>query len=126
MNEQEPTVDDRRLAAEIKAQAPADDDVPPFHAVFTNAERQFRDSQRSQRRLLGSAAALALIAIGSVIMFDAGAPSAVPTYVHADELLSTTQWRAPSDILLPTHEIDLYQELPVFLESTKPLEGALL
>ena len=47
-------------------------------------------------------------------------------YLIADSLLNTTQWSAPSDALMPTHEFDIYQELPVLLESTKPAEGALL
>jgi len=42
------------------------------------------------------------------------------------DLLESTSWVAPSDVLLPKHEIDLYQDLPAFSVSTRPAEGALL
>lgn len=118
-------IDDSRLAAGCKAAMPADAEVPQFDAAFANAERLYRASRRQKIRLV---AAAAFVAVG-VSGFIAWTPdNSLPQgeYVEIAELMSTTRWTAPSDVLLPQHEIDLYQELPVILESTKPAQGALL
>jgi hypothetical protein len=48
------------------------------------------------------------------------------TYIEVAELLDSTYWFAPSDVLLPDREFDIYQDMPVLFESTEPAEGALL
>ena len=47
-------------------------------------------------------------------------------YIELAELMGSTSWAAPSDVLMPEYEIDIYQDLPALMESTKPVEGALL
>lgn len=126
MSERQAMQDDRALAASIKAAAPVLQDIPPFHATFMQAERRLRGTRQTRRRLLGSAAAMVAIAVAAFVSFESGAPDANGNFIEVDELMSSTRWQAPSDVLLPTHEFDLYQELPMFLESTKPAEGTLL
>lgn len=126
MSEEQAMQDDRAFAASIKAAAPVPQDIPPFQAIFTQAERQLRSKQQTRRRLLGSAAAIAAIAIVAFISVESGAPESDVNFIQVDELMSSTRWQAPSDVLLPTHEFDLYQELPMLLESTKQAEGTLL
>ena len=47
-------------------------------------------------------------------------------YIEVADLLESTYWSAPSDVLLPDRQFDIYQELPVIFESTEPAGGALL
>jgi len=41
-------------------------------------------------------------------------------------LLGTTGWSAPSDSLMPDHQFDIYQDIPVLIESTETYGGTLL
>ena len=45
---------------------------------------------------------------------------------NAARLLETTYWEAPSDVLLPARERDIYRDLPALEVSTEGNEGALL
>ncbi|MDH3747675.1 MAG: hypothetical protein OER97_05670 [Gammaproteobacteria bacterium] len=120
---------EKRLATALKSSLESKDKTPPFDAVFAAAERRRRDSKRQYAGLAG-AAMVAAVAVAVVFMINAGAPTpdspALPKLLQVAELMDSTDWSAPSDVLLPTHEFDIYQELPVLLESTKPAEGALL
>lgn len=118
-------VDDRRLAASCKAAMPADAEAPQFDATFANAERLYRASRRQKIRL-GVAAAFVAVGLGGFVALTPDNTLPPGEYIKVAELMSTTRWTAPSDVLLPRHEIDLYQELPVILESTQPAQGALL
>ena len=73
----------------------------------------------------GFAAAAVVVAM---LVITVGNPPPVDetAYIEIAELLETTYWSAPSDVLLPEREFDIYQELPVLFESTEPAEGALL
>ena len=53
------------------------------------------------------------------------APTVLPL-IEMGELLGSTSWQAPSDVLLPQHEFDLYQDMPALIESTEAATGALL
>ena len=76
-----------------------------------------------QRWLAGSAAVAAALAIA----FGLHAPTEDELrYIDADELLETTGWSAPSDSLLPDHAFDIYEDIPVLIESTETYGGALL
>lgn len=97
--------------------------VPPFDAAFDAAERRLAAPRRS-RWIAASAAAAVVVAL-AVAPFVDRAPAG-PEYVQIAELMDTTGWSAPSDVLLPQREIDLYRELPDIPKSTKPAEGALL
>jgi len=118
---------EQRLASALKSSLDGKDETPPFDAVFEAAERRHKDSKRQYVGLAG-AAMVAAVAVAVVLMINAGAPTQepMPKLLLVAELMDSTDWSAPSDVLLPTHEFDIYQELPVLLESTKPAEGALL
>ncbi len=113
--------DDRMLADAVrKARTPAS--VPPFGRSFAAAERQIRLRRRLRLSAVGLAAMVALVAIN---LRPVGQDQDF-IYVDREELAASTSWSAPSDSLLPTHEFDIYQEIPRLFESTEPDGGALL
>ena len=110
-------------AALREAQASVEDgDVPQFDRVWAAANARTRVLRRQRRVVVGSvAAAVAAIAFGLLV------PRGVELqFIDADELLGTTSWTAPSDGLLPDHQFDIYQEIPVLIESTETYGGTLL
>lgn len=109
-----------RLQSEVRRAWPADA-APPFDGTW-QAARDRHASGRRQYRWLASAAALVAAV---VIAFNVQAP-AEHSYIEVAELLDSTYWSAPSDVLLPDRSFDIYQDLPVIFESTEPAEGALL
>lgn len=97
--------------------------VPDFENVWAAASNRVRASRKRQRALAGSGAVAAVLAIA----FGLYTPTEVELrYIDADELLETTGWSAPSDSLLPDYEFDIYQDIPVLIESTETDGGALL
>jgi hypothetical protein len=64
--------------------------------------------------------------MAAVIVLQSGTAPPGPSYVEVADLMDSTYWSAPSDVLLPDREFDIYQDLPVLFESTEPAEGALL
>jgi hypothetical protein len=40
--------------------------------------------------------------------------------------MNSTLWSAPSDVLMPEHAIDIYQDIPDMPVSTDFIEGTLL
>ena len=103
--------------SEPKATAPA------FDKVWASADSSHRQSRRRYAWFAGAAATLAAI----VVVFNIGAPPENNIkFIELAELMESTNWAAPSDSLLPEHQIDLYQDLPTLIESTEPAEGALL
>lgn len=120
---------DKELAATLKRSLASNDEAPPFDAVFAASERRHNSSRRQFARFAG-AAMVAAVAVTVLIIFNKGAQTPEsepwPELLQMAELMDSTAWSAPSDVLLPTHEFDIYQDLPVLLESTKPVEGALL
>ena len=98
-------------------------DVPEFDRVWAAAKARARTLRRQRRAVAGSVAAAAVAAI----VFGLLVPRQVELrFVDEDELLGTTSWSAPSDGLLPEHQFDIYQEIPVLIESTETYGGALL
>ena len=98
-------------------------DVPEFDRNWAAANARTRTLRRWHRVLAGSVAAAAVAAIA----FGLLVPREVEMrFVDEDELLGTTSWSAPSDGLLPEHRFDIYQEIPVLIESTETYGGALL
>jgi hypothetical protein len=69
----------------------------------------------------GAAAVIAAVVIGLY-----GKSPTQDTYIHMADLMATTYWTAPSDVLLPDRKIDIYQDMPVLFESTEPAGGTLL
>jgi hypothetical protein len=97
--------------------------VPPFARVWREAERQYADSRRSYRRVAGAAAFVAAV----LVVISAQQPGVEPgTYIEVADLLGSTSWSAPSDILLPERQFDIYQDIPMLIESTNSAGGSLL
>ena len=117
--------DDRRLAEALKQTAPEPAQVPRFADVFGRAKAEH--GRRTRRRYLGAAGAVASvapIAVALLVLAPEDAPE--PESLQITGLLDTTSWVAPSDVLLPEHEFDIFEELPEPMESTDSAGGALL
>ncbi len=96
--------------------------VPAFDDTFAVAEARASRLARRRRTAFGIAAAAAVVAIAvSLLPRDESWQ-----FVNPDDLATSTNWVAPSDVLLPEHSIDLYRDIPVLIESTDSNEGALL
>lgn len=97
------------------------DSVPSFEKVWGAAETQLA---ASRRRYLGFAAVAAISIVAVVLAIQP--PSEEPPYIQVVDLLGSTSWSAPSDVLLPNKSFDIYQEMPVLFESTELAGGTLL
>jgi hypothetical protein len=98
-------------------------DSPAFEHVFDAAERRLV----LQRRHYGMFSIAAVLVAAVVVGMNVPRPSVSATaYVEVAELLNSTYWVAPSDVLLPDRQFDIYQDLPVLIESTEPGGGTLL
>lgn len=117
--------DDRHIAEALKQGAPEPADPPHFDAVFGRAEAEYH--WRTWRRYLTVAAAVASVAAVAVaLLILAPEEAPLPEPLRVTGLLDSTSWAAPSDVLLPEHEFDIFEELPGPMESTESAEGALL
>ena len=97
--------------------------VPDFDRVWAAASARAGTCRKRRRLLAGSSAVAAVLAIA----FGLHAPTEDELrYIDADELLGTTGWSAPSDSLMPDHQFDIYQDIPVLIESTETYGGTLL
>lgn len=97
--------------------------VPDFDDVWASASARAAAVRRRNRVIAGTAGIAAALAIA----FGLRAPSEDEwQYIDAAEFLETTRWSAPSDSLLPDHEVDIYEDIPVLFESTETFGGALL
>lgn len=94
---------------------------PPFAITWRAAKERHAARRRHYRRFAVAAAAVAAV----VVALNAHLP-VQDSYIEVAELLESTYWSAPSDILLPDREFDIYQDMPVIFESTDLAEGALL
>ncbi len=104
-----------------RAMSSADGSPPVFDEVFGRAEVRAGESRRRRRSALGLAAAIALAAL----LLPSQVPES-PGLISDEELFGTTSWSAPSDVLLPRRETDIFYELPALPGSTEPAGGALL
>lgn len=102
---------------------PRDAGEPSFALTWEAAER--RADQGRRRLYMAAAAAVAVIGLALVVDI-AEPPQESLEYIEVAELLNSTSWSAPSDALLPTRRVDVYQEVPNLLESTDVYGGALL
>lgn len=97
--------------------------VLPFDHVWSAAQARLAARRRRRYAAVGIAAAVAVIAVAVTLM-----PSRQPAweYVDPEEFVTGTSWQAPSDVLLPERRIDIYEEIPVLIESTEIDGGTLL
>ena len=119
MTELENTVRNELQHAQAVAEAGR---IPDFNDSWAVAEARVAERGR-RHRVVGVAAAAAVVAIAYGLL---PSPEMEWRYINRDELVSTTSWVAPSDVLMPKHQVDLYGEIPVLIESTKTEGGALL
>ena len=100
-------------------------DAPAFAKTFEAAEAQL-DAERRRLYTSGAiAAVLALVAIGIALRMP-GPATPDGAYRIGDALMTSTQWTAPSDALMPRHQFDIYQDLPTLPGSTESAQGTLL
>lgn len=109
-----------RLHERVAAAWPRDA-APDFDATLHAAQERLAARGRNVRRF---AAAAALAAIAAIAMF--GNAPREPSYIELAELMESTYWTAPSDVLLPDRQFDIYQDMPALFESTEPAGGTLL
>ena len=105
---------DMTLRKRIRDAWHRDDSGSSFEAIWQRAEATYA---ASRRRYTGFAAAAVIIAVVAVV-FGVRAPVDEATHIEMVDLLDSTYWSAPSDVLLPEREFDIYQELPTLFEST--------
>ncbi len=104
---------------------PPSEKAPAFDDTVRAAEARLAARTRRLRAGSGLAAIAAVVAVA--IGLSLRAPEAPGVDLGIEEaLLTTTQWTAPSDVLLPAHEFDIYRDTPALPGSTEALEGTFL
>lgn len=98
--------------------------VPDFDTTWAAAQAAAPQRGRRLASIGSLAAAVALVAI--VLVARTGPAERDWQFVDPDEFANSTSWSAPSDVLLPEHQFDIYRDIPVLIESTGNEEGALL
>ena len=98
--------------------------VPDFDSVWAGAETSLARRHRRSRVVGSVAAAVALIAV--VVIGQLRPVEQDWLYIDPNEIAGSTSWTAPSDVLLPTHQFDIYRDIPVLIESTGEDGGTLL
>lgn len=113
--------EDSRLRDKISHAWPATGPEPAFDEVWQSARQRHATMRRRSLRFAGAAAFVAAV----VIAFFAESPTE-HSYIEVADLMDSTYWTAPSDVLLPDRQFDIYQDMPVLFESTEPAGGTLL
>ena len=80
--------------------------APDFEETLRAAEHRLSPDRRRLYASGAIAAALGIVAIGIALRSPEPAPP-INGYNIEEALMSSTQWQAPSDSLLPQHRIDL-------------------
>lgn len=96
---------------------------PGFETVWAAAKAR-ASVRRKHGWVAGGAVAAAVLAVITVGLLSPAEHDW--QYVNPAEFESSTSWVAPSDVLLPEHQFDIYSDIPVLIESTMTEEGALL
>jgi hypothetical protein len=99
--------------------------APGFEETWLAAEGRYLAQKRRLRTATGIAASLALIAIVVGLSLP-GEQQTLPDFELSAALMNSTLWSAPSDVLMPEHPIDIYQDIPDMPVSTDFIEGSLL
>jgi hypothetical protein len=95
---------------------------PQFDRIWQAADARHLKS----RQRYGRVASAAAIVAAAVVALNWQTTANETTYIELAELLESTYWSAPSDVLLPKRDIDIYQDMPVLFESFEPAGGELL
>jgi len=124
---EEPTDDwvDAELRRALRGRPAAT--APDFAATLKAAEQRQSPDRHRLYTSGAIAAVLGVVAIGLALQWSApepGPPS--DSYRISEALMSSTQWQAPSDALLPQHRIDIYGDIPDLPGSTESTQGTLL
>lgn len=101
------------------------DDAPAFDTLWAIAETRYGNARSRYQQLIGLAAAAAVAAIAFMI-WPLNGNNGMDHYLTEQDLMMSTQWLAPSDVLLPQHRIDIYGELPLLIETNESDEGSVL
>jgi len=118
--------DDRRLRDALRqGQREAEvGRVPGFDAVWAAAEAA---ALQKRQRVSAAGGVAAVVALAAIVVVSQMRPAENTwQFVDPDEFVNSTSWVAPSDVLLPEHQFDIYRDIPVLIESTGSEEGALL
>lgn len=105
------------------AQQSVQGSVASFDATWEAAQRS---SERRRRLMLARNFGLAASVVAVIALALLSSSDDSTQYVDVDELMGSTSWTAPSDILLPERRYDIYQEIPSLFESTESTGGTLL
>lgn len=97
---------------------------PPFDEAWAAAEA--RAARPDRARWLAGVAAAALVAVVTMALWPAQQADLGDDYLIADALMNSTSWTAPSDVLLPDHQFDIYGTFDFPAPSTQLTEGTLL
>ena len=100
-------------------------DPPEFDALWASAEARHRVSRSRYQKIAGLAAAAAVAAM-AFTLWPVNGNNVTAMYLTEEDLLTSTQWLAPSDVLLPQHQFDIYGDLPVLIETNDLDEGSIL
>lgn len=88
--------------------------APNFGDAWQAAAQRHATSRRRYAGVAAAAVVAAVIAVATGVR----PPTPETGYIELADLLGTTHWSAPSDVLIPEREFDIYQELPALFEST--------
>ncbi len=103
----------------------ADAGLPEFELVLESAEKRVA-AERKRYRIVAAAAVVASVAAVAIVQWPDAPDDIDDEFLISAALMESTQWIAPSDVLMPQHQFDLYRDMPVFTGSTKPEDGTLL
>ena len=122
MTDDRVTDDDVKLGKLLASTLDGDDQVPTFEATWAAAESRYRRN----RRILAVAGVAASVAVVAIVLSTLQPEAVDAPIIEMGELLGSTSWHAPSDVLLPERRFDIYQDLPDLIQSTDGAGEALL
>ena len=117
-------MNDHDIRESLKQAFDVADRAPPnFESMLADAEAGLRRRRIRTRFATVAAAAVLALVVG---LWSSKAPVPGDDFRIADALLNSTSWAAPSDVLLPDHQFDIYREVSFPMPSTNSQEGTLL